>query len=207
MMVKKEETAEQKLLKMIEASAPAPAASTEEIKVEKKFSMLAIVKIANKILLLCVIASVVFLAFELKVGIESYGKVIKVNIEKSSTRKDAAKSFVPNMPKLAAYLTRIKRRNLFTPYEKPVAKTSVKVSEDNRRIVQATQNYRLVGVSWLDSVKSASVMLEDTEKKVTYFLQAGEKVGDIIVKTIYADSVELGYESEEIIIRYDKSQM
>ena len=90
-----------------------------------------------------------------------------------------------------------------------VEKSTVNVSKENRRVAQETKNLRLVGISWLDTVETASVMIEDTEKEVTYFLKEGEKIGnsDIVIKTIYAESTKLGYEDEEIIITYDETKM
>ena len=117
-------------------------------------------------------------------------------------------SLIPKVQAVSYYASEVKRRNIFQPYEEKTTTGVVTtgISKDSP-IVRKTKNLRLVGISWLDTVESASAMIEDTEKNMTYFLKKGEKMGDIIVKTIYADSVALGYENEEIIIKYDKSKM
>ena len=84
---------------------------------------------------------------------------------------------------------------------------SVETAPENRKIVLLTKTFKLVGIAWLDTIDSASVMIEDTDKNVTYFLKQGEKIGDIIVKTIYADGAVLGYENEEMILKYDKTRL
>jgi len=208
MAAKKPETAEQKLLKMIEASAgPAAVAPKAAVKTEKKRGILSMLKMGNKVLMGVVILTGVLLVGEVMSGAIFLRKNVQFDDQHEVVQSaKAADSFFLTIEGLAHYLSGVKQRNLFKPFEKKV-KSVVSVTKKNRRIVQKTENFRLVGVSWLDTVDTASVMIEDTDKKITHFLQEGEKIGDIFIKTIYADSVELGYENEEIIIRYDKSQM
>ena len=204
-MAKKKETAEQKLLKMIEASAgPGAESSKTQKKTVKSQSVLSIIKLANKILIVAVVIAVLFLMNEVKVGIDLLGEKLKFSARRSAVQRTfGIEELIPPVQKLSYYLSSINKRYIFKPYEKKDSKP-VEVTKKNRRIVEKTKNLRLVGVSWLDRIDTASVMFEDTEKKVTYFLQKGEELGDIIVKTIYADSAVLGYENEEIIIKYDK---
>ncbi len=204
----KAETAEQKLLKMIEASAgPGASGVKVEKKPEKKFNIISFIKIGNKVLMGGVILAGVLLVNEVRSGMMLLGREARFSgIRRIVNQPEGTEKFFPVIEGLSFYLSGVKRRNIFQPFEAAI-KNVVEVSAKNRRIAQKTANLHLVGVSWLDSVETASVMIEDTEKKITYFLQQGEKIEDIIVKTIYADSVELGYENEEIIIQYDKSQM
>ena len=105
---------------------------------------------------------------------------------------------------ISYYLNNVEKRNLLQPMEQK-AIASV-ISSENTEISRKIANWKLVGIAWLDTVESASVMIEDTSANVTHFLKKGEKLGDILVKTIYADRAVLGYENEEIEIRYDKSE-
>ena len=202
----KKETAEQKLLKMLEVSSGAGQARAEQ-KVLKKQTLLSVLKIVNQLLTAGVIASFVFLAYEVSQGISVLSQDIHISVDhKSSNKVLGVETIIPVFQNVSYYLTAVARRNIFQPIENERA-TSVVNTDKNSRLAQLTQNLRLVGVSWLNSVESASVMIEDLDKKVTYFLQKGEKIGDITVKTIYADSAVLGYGNEEIIIKYDKPQM
>jgi len=202
-MVKKKETAEQKLLKMIEAGG----ASTTEKKSSKKVNVLSLVKVINKFFVIGIVAAVLLLVYEVQFGLALVNKNVSFDSPRSaSSRTVEVSNLIPTIQRISFYLSNVKRRNFFKPYE-AIVKNSPDASENNRLIARATADLKLVGVSWMDAVATASIMVEDKGKDVTYFLKKGEKIGNIVVKTIYADSAVLGYENEEIIIRYDKSQM
>jgi hypothetical protein len=209
-MVAKQETAEQKLLKMIEASAAKKSPTSElqtEQKVKTKISFLALTKRVNLVLIVLVLIIGFELVRGISAGTHSLSQKLQLMPNVKSSSANAQHSSYADIQQLAFYVAPVEERNIFQPYTAKSRTTTVQVTEDIKEIVALTENYKLVGVAWLDKIETASVMIEDTEKEITYFLQKGEKIGDIIVKTIYADSALLGYENEEMIIRYDKSQM
>jgi len=208
-MVAKKETAEQKLLRMIESGAPAGGGGTVAGGKEssKKKKGINVVKLSNTILTFAFVCMIVLLAREFFAGQNLLSRKDTGMGDGSQPQISNPANVALTVQRLSYYLANVKSRNIFKPYEDAMKNNIVAISEENRMIARKTAHLKLVGVSWFDRVDTASVMLEDIEKGVTYFLEKGSKIGDVIVKTIYADSVELGYENEEIIIRYDKSQM
>jgi len=207
MVAKQKETAEQKLLKMIEASSGEGAVTTKtHQKVVKKQDALTLVRTSNKLLILGVITMGCLLAYEVQNGMALMSKTIDFSsLQVKSSRAGSVEKVIPTIQNLSFYLAGVNRRNFFKPYEAK-APSMIAVTDTNDLLIDRISGLRLVGISWLDHVDTASAMIEDKDKQVTYFLQKGEKLGDVVVKTIYADSVELRYKHEEILIRYDKPQ-
>ena len=207
MATAKKETAEQRLLKMIETSSGSVQNAKTQQTVISKRSLLTVLKSVNQVLTIVLLASVAFLAFELLQGFSVLSPKIQINVDqKKSNKVMGVETIIPVFQNVSYYLSGVTRRNIFQPIESEKARAVVSTDRSSK-LAQLTQNCKLVGISWLNSIDSASAMIEDTDKKITYFLQKGEKMGDITVKTIYADSAVLGYENEEIIIKYDKPQM
>jgi len=207
MILKKKETAEQKLLKMIEASSSDGSASSKtRQKVSKKQDLLTILKTVNKFMLVGVIIVGVMVALEVKSGMDLMGQGINITSGSKKVFSGPKNSLLPTTQNLPYYMAGVNRRNIFQPYEAE-AVTVNSQSQDQMNISLQTQNLKLVGISWLDHVDTASALIEDTDKQITYFLKKGQKIGDIEVTTIYADSVELGFENEEMILKYEKPQM
>lgn len=115
---------------------------------------------------------------------------------------DTAETFLPVFPDLSAYVTAITQRNIFQPFQKkePELET-VNLSPGAQRIAEQTKDLKLVGISWLDTPESASVMIEHKVSGVTYFLRAGEQVNSIVIKAIFADSIVVTYQGEEMEIK------
>ncbi|MBP9853994.1 MAG: hypothetical protein KBD53_03900 [Candidatus Omnitrophica bacterium] len=207
MILKKKETAEQKLLKMIEASSTDGIASSNKAhqKVLKKQDLLTVLKSINKLLLVGIIFVGCLVAFEIKSGMTLIGKDIKISAASKKGSADTKKSELLTIQSLPYYLAGVNRRNIFQSYES--VSTAKAPAQEQMNISRQLRNFKLVGISWLDHVDTASVMIEDTDKKITYFLKKGEKIGNIEVNMIYADSVKLGLENEEMILKYEKPQL
>ncbi len=203
----KKETADQKLLKMLEASG-AVQNKAEEKKPKKSVDVIGLIKVLNLVLLLLIVAGAGFAVNEFVKGKKKMGKPVNIATKLggpvSGNKND---NFEPDKRPLPLYRMKFSARNIFYPFtEEQNLRADVDVSDENRRIVEKTQHLKLVGISWFDRVESAAAMIEDTVKSETHFKKVGDKLGDILVKTIYADSIKLGYEDEEIIIRYDNSK-
>lgn len=206
MILKKKESAEQKLLKMIEASSGETSAATRaQKKTSKQQDALSLLKTFNAILIILVVLGAVWVAFEVQKGMGLVGGGIDIEAERGMTDKADGKG-IHTVQKLPYYLAGVNQRNIFRPFEQQII-ADVDPVQDTLTIARKTENLRLVGISWMDRVETASAMIEDTDKQITYFLKIGEKIGNIEVKTIYADSVELALENEEMILRYDKPQL
>jgi len=126
----------------------------------------------------------------------------KIIFHLTSEAKNFSNDFIPSLTDISDYLENIKRRNIFRPLEKKTEAPAMVVENiSNPRITELTQDWKLVGISWLSTPESASVMIENTKTGITYFLRQGEEFQGVTIKNIYADRVLLGCEGEELTLK------
>ncbi|MBF0386519.1 MAG: hypothetical protein HQL20_01525 [Candidatus Omnitrophica bacterium] len=201
------ETAEQKLLKIIEASKKAQAGSRSEAPAmlaksavtSPRRSFAFNVRQFNVFLIVCVVASALFFAYEVRSGLTLIGEEVVFSSGNGAARENV-NLFVPQMKSVGYYLDRISSRNIFQPYEKKVEVKETAPS-DLVALEKKMSKFKIVGIAWLDVPESATVMLEDTATHMTHFLKQGDKVEDVIVKIIYTDRVVFSRANEEITIK------
>ena len=153
----------------------------------------------NKALMASSIAIFVFLLVDFLNGTKSLQKKIDLAVD-SNPAKIPSNIILP-VKNLSDYLALVESRNIFQPLEKKAVEEKPAVQSPTQKIAGLTEKLKLVGISWLDSAETASVMIEDEESGITYFVHQGEKVKELTVKTIYTDQIVLSYEGEEITIR------
>lgn len=194
------ESAEEKLLKMMQKSgAPvtpktaSPAAASQ--KTAKKFEFSFTIGHLNQILLLGIVACVIGLVYEMRSGMQLINTSVDLegDVKLSRSVTDAA---LPTNNDVKFYTEKINTRNIFRPYEAPAVKAAVKFN-----LAKRLSKFKLVGVAWLDLPETASIMIEDTVKKETYFLKQGEQLDGVTVKTIYTDRAVFSDENEETTIK------
>ncbi|MFH0753591.1 MAG: hypothetical protein V2A70_03395 [Candidatus Omnitrophota bacterium] len=201
----KKETAEEKLLKIIEASKKAKAgasagASSSAIVVSKPSTMQVLfsARHMNVLLMTAVLAGFLFFVYQIKSGVSSLNEDVEISSDSTTPRSNDASSVFP-MKDVVYYLDKISSRNIFKPYEK---KTEDALTPSGAAALKSRMaKYKLVGVAWLDVPESATVMLENTMTHETRFLREGDKFDDVMVKTIYTDRVVFSYSNEEITVK------
>ena len=189
------ESAEERLLKMMQkpgtphvAAPPAPLVNKKTVFV---FSMRAL----NQILMLGIVVCAAGLVYEMRSGLALMNKEFDVSADLKAP-KAIAEIALPSAKDAKYYLDKVGARNIFRPMDAQGGKAS-----GVQTLAKRLAGYKLVGVAWLDLPQTASIMIEDTAHKTTYFLKQGEQLEGVTVKTIYTDRAVFGYENEETTIK------
>ncbi|MFP4472769.1 MAG: hypothetical protein ACLFPX_02720 [Candidatus Omnitrophota bacterium] len=156
----------------------------------------------NRILLISVIVMAGYFGLQLSQGMKAAGR--RVNFELPSAVAFKGETLLPQFAEVKQYLQAVAKRNIFNPYElKEVETVAEKTVEQKRqeRVSQKVQDLKLVGVSWLETADTASVMIENTASGVTYFLKVGDEVNGVKVAEIFADSVVMEMDGERTEMR------
>ena len=151
----------------------------------------------NRILAVLVVFIVLFFIKDFRNGLNQSSQEIDFSDYESVA--SLGRSTMPTWKDLSAYVTVVSRRNIFQPYEKKEIEVA-DAPEVNDRINQKVSGLKLVGISWLDSPESITVMVEDESTSVTHFLMAGDELRGVKIDSIYADRVTLSYQGETIDI-------
>jgi len=190
------ESAEEKLLKMMQKTAPSVAVKPSAPKAPpKKFAFSFSVSMLNTILFLGIIACIVALFIEIRSGYSLISQAVEFPPE-SRPAAGLSDTALPSTPSADYYLRQTNERNIFKPYVPKVAKKAAA-----QGLVQLMSRYKLVGIAWLDLPETASIMIEDTRKNETYFLKQGEQLEGVTVKAIYTDRAVFSHENEETTIK------
>jgi hypothetical protein len=189
-----DETAEEKLLKMMKKSSAPAGVKPSPVASKKKFKLTFSVNALNKFLFLGIIVCLVILGFELRSGFTLLRQPVIFPREASGL--SLSENPMPSTRSSNYYLQQINERNIFKPYVPKVAKKAAV-----QGLVVMMAKYKLVGIAWLDLPETASVMIEEIQKHKTFFLKVGEQIEGVTVKTIYTDRAVFSHENEEITIK------
>lgn len=95
------------------------------------------------------------------------------------------------------YSDKIKKRDIFKmgPSSRP---ENMLEAGPSSKLVEATQNLQLVGISWSDD---PDAMVEDTKAMKTFFVKRGQSVGEAKVENITREKVILRVGQETVDLR------
>ncbi len=190
------ESAEEKLLKMMKKPASSvgvkPSVSSSP---RPKFKFAFSIGLLNIFLFIGIILCLLALVVEFIAGSAMLGETVKAPLE-AKIDSSMSDSGLPSNPSAEFYLQKISERNIFKPYVPKVVKSATK-----NGLAQQLARFKLVGIAWLDLPESASIMINDSQKKEMFFVKQGEQFEGITVKTIYTDRAVFSSQDEEMTIK------
>jgi hypothetical protein len=157
-------------------------------------------KALNQVLKLCVLFLVCYFVVNLSLSIVHLrkGVSLKTKIERIPEAKPFQMASL--LKSLSYYLEKARERDIFRiGIKSPASGGGTLPKGPSQRIIEATQDLRLVGISWSDD---PDVMIEDTKNKRTIFLKKGQMINnEIKLQAVFRDKVVLSYAGEEIDLR------
>jgi len=158
------------------------------------------IRTLNKVLKFSLAALIVYFVVNLSVSITSLKKdlnlPVKINKIQEGTLPNKVNSFLKSA---SYYLEKAKEKDIFRKGMKKIMAAAGAIKTPSQKMLELTQNYRLVGISWSED---PDVMIEDAKTQRTFFLKKGQTIeNDIILKDVSKDNVVLGYGGEEVELR------
>lgn len=147
----------------------------------------------NKIAaMLCVLFTVVFIFDFTRLGAELKNRFEQIS-SNTTILEEKEKDASSLKFDLIEILAQSKKRNIFTflpPKEAVVVPTA--------NTAEAISSLKLVGIIWSQKPQA---MIESIKENKTYLLSAGEKIGDLNIKSVLRDRVVLGKDEREWELR------
>jgi hypothetical protein len=158
------------------------------------------VRTVNLVLKLCVFLLGLYFIVNLLISFAGLKRDLNLRArfeKKAVAEGEPAKSLLKS---LTYYLEKPRERDIFRMGRKLPLETANAVDKGpSVRILEATKDYRLVGISWSND---PDVMIEDTANQRTLFLKRGQVFGNNVkINAVYKDRVILGFEGEEVELR------
>lgn len=150
----------------------------------------------NILLVLVIVVVAGLLVREFSQGAKESRRQIAFEVTQRSV--DGSLAAVPFAKEVVDYVAVISQRNIFQPFEKKVEEIKVVQPVENQKIKDKVTNFKLVGISWLNSPETATVMIEDKSTSITHFKRAGEELNGVTINAIYADRVEMRFQDETL---------
>ncbi len=156
------------------------------------------IKTLNVLFEVFIVLLVAIFLVNLAVSIAHLGKKVKfeVKLAKPSEYRIAPVASLLKGP--AIYVEKARERDIFRMGARPPDSDGLSKGP-SQRILDATSQYRLAGISWSDD---PDVMIEDTKNQRTYFLKKGQIIdNDVRVQSVSKEKVILSYQGEEVELR------
>ncbi len=150
----------------------------------------------NQLLFFAIVVIGVYLGIDFTRSMKESQKEVVYDVTQKDFDVDADK---PAAPKdVEEYERVVSARNIFRPFEKKEEDKKIVTTIENQKIKDKVTNFKLVGISWLSSAETATVMIEDKATAITHFLKMGEDIQGVKIDIIYADRVEMSFQGEKM---------
>lgn len=156
------------------------------------------IKALNGLLRFLVLILAVYLIISISLSVLNGNKKLEVETKKAGERQMSKGQATSFMRAASYYLEKTRERDIFKMGRRRLPLEEAAAKGPSQRILDATQNLKLVGISWSDD---PDIMIEDTKLQRTYFLKKSQSIDKVKIEAVFKDKVVLSFEGEEIELK------